>query len=211
MSEPSRPTDQTSLSRRTVAILVSAFVLIAIIAVVIASISRSQGSPASPTGSAGATSSPGSTSPATPGSTPGATDAPPIPVESTVPIDTPAQPAPGVTVALGSFEAVQGEAVLSGDVAGPAIRFTVTVTNGTDATVSLASALVNVYYGAAQSPADSLANPGGVPLPTEVAAGQSVQGTMIFTVPEDERDDVLITFDYQVGSPVTAFQGAVPR
>lgn len=178
-------------------------------------------SPSAPAGSAGIGSaeSPAPTDPSASTAPPAPTEPaptepgpgePPIVVGDPLPIESTAEPDPGVTVSVGSFEAVQGEAQLAGDVAGPAIRFTVSVTNGTSATVSLATALVNVYYGSDQSPASELQKPGGVPLPSEVAAGATVKGTLVFTVPEDERDDVLITVDYQVGEPVIAFQGAIP-
>jgi hypothetical protein len=108
------------------------------------------------------------------------------------------------------MEAIQGEAERAGEVAGPAVRFVVTVTNTTAQPVSLATALVNVYYGADATPAGELAKPGGSPFPQEVAAGGTAAGTFIFTIPEDERDDVLVTLDYQVGTPVLAFEGAAP-
>lgn len=135
---------------------------------------------------------------------------PPIVVEDPLPIDATAQPEAGVTVSVGTFEAVDGIARLPGDVGGPAIRFAVSITNGTDKKISLASALVNVYYGAEQLPASELQEPGGVPLPVDVAAGATANATLVFTIPEDERDDVLITIDYRIGDPVIAFQGAIP-
>ncbi len=157
----------------------------------------------------GATASPGST-PAPPQDSPAPGDEPFV-TASPLPFAEAAEPAPGVTVSVGTFEAVQGEAQLAGDVAGPAIRFTVSIVNGTGKAISLATALVNVYYGADQSPASELQKPGGSPLPAEVAAGATVTGTMVFTVPEEERDHVLITMDYQVGDPVLAFEGAIPN
>ena len=187
---------------------------IAVAAIIVIVVAVSLGNPGAP-GPAGATSSPTPaattpepeavpTGPATPGA------AVPAPTAPAIPIDDTATPAPGVTVAVGAIESVAGEAERPGDVSGPAVRFTVTVTNSTAKAVSLASALVNLYYGADSVPASELAKPGGVPLPTSVAAGASVAGTFIFTVPENERDDVLITLDYQVGSPVIAFEGSVP-
>lgn len=166
--------------------------------------SASPSASGTPGASAAPTPDPQPTTPVTPGAPVPAPTAPPVA------IDEPATPAPGVTVAVTAMEAIQGEATRAGDVAGPAIRFVVTVTNTTGQPVSLATALVNVYYGADATPANELSSPGGSPLPQEAAAGGSAAGTFIFTIPEDERDNVLITLDYQVGTPVIAFEGAVP-
>lgn len=178
----------------------------------LASPSASPSAPATPDDS-GPTDSPSPTAPpgtGTPAPIVPAPGDPPIEVKDPLPIDATAKPEPGVTVTVGAFDAVEGEARLPGDVAGPAIRFTLSITNGTASKVSLASTLVNVYYGADQSPASELQKPGGVPLPASVAPGATAKGTLVYTLPEDQRDDVLITVDYQVGDPVIAFQGAIP-
>ncbi|MCU1409255.1 MAG: hypothetical protein JWM23_1335 [Microbacteriaceae bacterium] len=198
-----------------------AAIVIAIVTVVVIGMASS-GNQASPSASsaprashgAGSTGSPTPTPTAGTGaSAPGtsAPEEPPIVVADPIPLEATAEPDPGVTVSVGTFESVQGEAQLAGDVAGPAIRFTVSITNGTAAPVSLSTALVNVYYGSDQSPASELQKPGGAPLPADVAAGATATGTFVFTVPEGERNNVLITVDYRVGDPVIAFQGAVPQ
>ncbi|MET1016048.1 MAG: hypothetical protein ABWX76_04485 [Leifsonia flava] len=212
MTDQNATAGGASSRRRITLLVISGVVVLAVVAVVIALISGAFGAPGgtggSPSGSPSGAPASGEATPSQ-SATPTTTPTPPIPIETTVPLDSTAQPAPGVTVSVSGFEAVEGEAELAGDVAGPAVRFTVTVTNTTAEAVSLAGALVNVYYGPAQSPSDSLPEPGGVPLPAEVAAGGTAEGVFIYTIPEDQRDDVLITFDYQVGTPVTAFQGSV--
>jgi hypothetical protein len=198
-----------------------AAIVIAVVTVVAIGMASS-GNQASPSASSAPRASHGAGSTGSPTPKPSAgTDAPapgtsapeepPIVVADSIPLTATAEPDPGVTVAVGTFESVQGEAQLAGDVAGPAIRFTVSITNGTTAPVSLSTALVNVYYGSDQSPASELQKPGGVPLPPEVAAGATATGTFVFTVPEGERNNVLITVDYRVGDPVIAFQGAIPK
>lgn len=215
-----------AVSRRTriLWLAVTAAVVLALVTVVAIGIASARNtaapgpSPSAPASTADAdptvTPTPAPTDhPATGAPSPGAPAPgnPPIVVTNPLPIEATAKPETGVTVSVGSFEAVEGEAQLPGDVAGPAVRFTLSVTNGTAKTVSLATALVNVYYGAEQLPASELQEPGGVPLPAAVAAGATAQGTLVFTIPEDQRGDVLITVDYQVGEPVIAFQGAIPR
>lgn len=117
---------------------------------------------------------------------------------------------PQLVFSLGALEAVDGEAQGPGEVAGPALRFTLTVRNDTAASVSLASTVVNLYAGVDQAPSMDLAEPGGSPLPDEVRAGRSATGTFVFAVPRDARNPVKIAVDYSAGIPVVVFEGAAP-
>jgi hypothetical protein len=128
-----------------------------------------------------------------------------------VPIDQSAAISPGLTAAITKFEAVQGVAKTPGEVSGPSVRTTVTITNSTSAKVSLATTVVTAYYGDGQTPALELSEPGGSPLPNELAAGQSATGVYIFTIPVDQRAKVRIMVDYSVTVQPLVFEGAVPQ
>ncbi|MCU1557982.1 MAG: hypothetical protein JWN09_1977 [Microbacteriaceae bacterium] len=128
-----------------------------------------------------------------------------------VPIDQSAAISPGLTAAITKFEAVQGVAKTPGEVSGPSVRTTVTITNNTSAKVSLATTVVTAYYGDGQTPALELSEPGGSPLPNELAAGQSATGVYIFTIPVDQRGKVRIMVDYSVNVQPLVFEGAVPQ
>ena len=132
-------------------------------------------------------------------------------VQEPVPLTDPAVAVPGVVFSISELEAVEGVARGPGEIAGPSLRFAVSVRNDTAATVSLTSTVVNFFFGAAQSPATELAAPGGVPFPDAVAAGQSAQGVFVFTVPADARDEVQIAVDYSAGVPIVLFEGAAPH
>ncbi|TFD49710.1 hypothetical protein E3T46_12645 [Cryobacterium sp. Hh11] len=132
-------------------------------------------------------------------------------VQEPVPLTDPAVAVPGVVFGISELEAVEGVARGPGEIAGPSLRFAVSVRNDTAATVSLTSTVVNFFFGAAQSPATELAAPGGVPFPDEVAAGQAAQGVFVFTVPTDARDEVQIAVDYSAGVPIVLFEGAAPH
>lgn len=151
------------------------------------------------------TSAPTSTPEATDTAAPPATGDP-VPVD----IDKPADIVPGLTASIDSIEAVQGEASGPGEVAGPSIRFDVTVVNETSGSADLTSTVVTVYYGDADTPASELRKPGGSPLPARVAAGSSATGTYIFSVPDEERGLVRIMVDYSVGVEPLVFEGSVP-
>jgi hypothetical protein len=129
------------------------------------------------------------------------------PVEITQPADI----SPGLTAAITNLESVSGEAQRPGEVAGPAVRVTVQITNATDAAVQLLTTVVTAYYGDEQTPALELGAPGASAMPTEVAAGETATGVYVFTVPADERDLVRVMVDYSVDVRPLVFEGAVPE
>jgi len=149
--------------------------------------------------------------------TPNSTSTPsgdPTPVPSAtpspVPIDEPATITPGVTASIDTIEAVQGEAKGPGEVAGPAIRFRVSIANSTSKAIDLGATVVTVDYGADRTPALELFEPGASPLPNSVEPGATATAVYIFTIPVDQRGLVHITVDYTVGVPPLEFTGPVP-
>lgn len=134
----------------------------------------------------------------------------PPPVAAAKGFDKTADVAEGVTTKVRAMKAVNGEARGVGEVAGPALQFTLDVTNNTAAPVSLAEAVVNVEAGADRSPAELLSGPGAVPFPAEVAPGQKVSGVFVFQIPPEQRKTVRVLFHYEAVSPVAAFEGSVP-
>ena len=131
--------------------------------------------------------------------------------EEPAPLDEPSQAVPGVTIAIADLAAVEGEPRGAGELAGPALRFAVNVTNTDDEAASLGTVVVNLYYGDDETPAPPVTGPNGSNLPAEVAAGQTATGAYIFTVPEDQRDRVRIEVDYSTEAGVVVFEGAAPR
>lgn len=147
-------------------------------------------------------------------SDPPSSSPPPDPVDPVapepVPIASPGTVTEGVTATITRLQAVDGVARGPGEVSGPSIRFTVTIRNTTDEEVDLASTVVTVDHGRDRTPALQLFEPGGVALPTTVAAGDSVTGVYIFSIPVERRDLVHITVDYSVGVAPLEFTGRVP-
>lgn len=179
-------------------------------------------SPQDPTGATSATPDPSGTpietpaaEPTEPASTgmpaPEATDvAAPLAELPPVPLTEQVAPVPGVVFGIDGLEAVEGIAQGPGEVGGPAVRFTLTVRNDTDAPVSLVATVVNLYAGSDQLPMVDLREPGAVPLPEDVAAGGTVTGVFVFAVPVEERDQVKVGVDYTVGVPIVVFEGQAP-
>ena len=206
-SDAEAPDADALRTRRVIMIVLAAMAALAVVVVLIARpwAAGEPGSGATPTD--GPTSSTPTTEPSTPPTSPapGATESP-----QPVPIESPGVITQGLTAQIIGIEAVDGVAEGPGEVAGPSIRFTVTITNGTTSAVDLTSTVVTVDYGPDRIPAGQLYNPGASPMPTTVAAGSAASGVYVFSIPLDQRGLVNITVDYSVGIPPLVFSGPVP-
>lgn len=151
-----------------------------------------------------------SPTPLLPTATPGATadPAPPQVTQAPVALDEAAEPSRTLTIEITSIEAVSGVARFAGETAGPALRVTVEATNAADTAFATPAAVVNLYFGDDRQPADAIGEPGGRPLPAEVPAAGTSSGVYLFSVPEGERDDILIEIELQVGEPIVLFEGS---
>ncbi len=116
----------------------------------------------------------------------------------------------GVSATITEMTAVQGVATGIGEVAGPAVRFKISVVNGTAAPLSLDRALVDVSYGKDDAPASQLSGPDPVAFPASVAPGATGVGVFIFTVPLDARETVKIHFNLEAETPIATFAGRAP-
>lgn len=122
-----------------------------------------------------------------------------------------ATPEAGIAVSVGSIEAVKGEGQMPGQISGPSIRFTVTLVNNGPTDILTDKVVVNVESGVDSAPAIQLSGPGASPFPENTKPGETSTGTFVFLIPNDQRDQVRIFFNYQVSSPIVAFEGAVPK
>ncbi len=123
--------------------------------------------------------------------------------------DKPSDNQQGLVAEITRMRAVEGQGVQAGEVSGPAVQFTITLTNKTTATADLGLIAVNAYIGAERTPASGLVKPGGSPFEGTLAVGKTATGVYVFTIPEAQRGDVTLTLDYRAGQPAFVFQGAV--
>lgn len=160
---------------------------------------------------------PGSASPV-PGSAgtatgPGKSASPSKTATAPIPEMTPTKPNAEVTqendvlVSLAKVESVQGEARLPGEIAGPAIRVTVHVKNGSSKALNIGNVRVTAYYGSDQTPAGILTAPGGKQFDGTLAPRGEADGVYLFAIPTADRDNVRITVDTAAGVPVAVFAG----
>ncbi len=126
-----------------------------------------------------------------------------------VPLEAPAEVGNGVVATIASVEEIDGTAVGPGNVAGPALRITVRIENGTAGPVSLDGVAVNLSSGPERTPASPLDDPSRAPFSGTVEPGGAGEGVYVFSVPTDVRDQVTVEVGYQAGAPLLLFTGAV--
>jgi len=106
-----------------------------------------------------------------------------------------------VTVKVSKIVPVQGEAQGPGEVSGPGLQVTITVTNKSQMALPMDLALTNLYYGPAATPGGELSGPGASPLAQPIAAGGQASGVYVFAVPADDRRRIRVEFSYTTNAP----------
>jgi len=124
-------------------------------------------------------------------------------------LDATAAAGDGVTARLAAIDAIEGKAGGPGQIAGPALRVTVRIKNGTDADVSLEGVSVNLSYGSDHTPGSPIEDVSNAPFTGTLPAGDEVEGVYCFSVPKDSRDLVTVEVGYQPGAPLMVFSGPV--
>lgn len=114
----------------------------------------------------------------------------------------------GVAITIDSVESITLEAKTPGDVSGPALAVTVSVKNGTDKPIDVATAVVVLTQGDATAATPSSLDPAS-PLTGKVEPGKSTQGVYVFEVPADVVNPVTVTVNYAAGAAVAVFTGDV--
>jgi hypothetical protein len=115
----------------------------------------------------------------------------------------------GVTVDVPTIEAVEAEAQGKGSVAGPAVRVTVRLRNGTAAPLVLDDAVVTLTYGADSAPASPVEDSSVARFTGTLEPGAEGEGVYVFRVPADQRGAVTVQVAVRPGASVVTFAGAV--
>ncbi|SNS73536.1 hypothetical protein SAMN06893096_10795 [Geodermatophilus pulveris] len=127
-----------------------------------------------------------------------------------VALDRPAEADDGVAASLTALEAVDGTGTGPGDVAGPAVRVTVELRNGTAAPLDLLGVAVDLTHGPERVPASPLGDPSARAFSGTLAPGAVADGVYVFRVPADARDLVTVSVSPRPGAPYLVFEGAAP-
>lgn len=126
-----------------------------------------------------------------------------------VPLTATADVGQGLTLRIARVERVEGVARGVGEIAGPALRLTLELTNASDDEVSVDSAVVDLLAGQARTPAATLTGPGARTFEGDVAPGTSETGVYVFGLAPEERERVRVSVSYQSGAPVAVFTGSL--
>lgn len=167
-----------------------------------------QGAGTSPSGTKGDTKQP--TEPVPPPSS-GLVSQTVAPVDLPDPLETDliaeARPIEDLTVKLLSVEAIEATAEAPGQVAGPAVAITLTMSNSGSRPVDAAGVEVNLE--------DANGNPGAgmIDAPAawfegEIDPGGEIAGVYVFSVAETARDPIQVSVTVRPGAPAVVFSGA---
>lgn len=127
------------------------------------------------------------------------------PVAAVVAKDDTATLAGGLKAKL-QVDETKATAVRAGEVAGPAIKVRLELTNPGGSDVALSQLAVNAYYGSdASVPATELSD-GAEPLLGTLKAGETRTGVYLFSVPEGQTGSAVITVTDAAGTPITVFK-----
>jgi hypothetical protein len=128
------------------------------------------------------------------------------PVADSVARDEEAEFGDGVTATLAGVAPFTAAGAGVGEVAGPAVRVTLSVTNGSSAPVSLDTTTVNAYYGPDATPASPLTSDGSsAPFSGSLAPGATATGVYAFGIAEGAGDALVVTLGRGAGSALVVF------
>ena len=116
----------------------------------------------------------------------------------------------GVTARLSSLRSLEAKASLPGETSGPAVALNLSIANGSPATIELASITIDLVDSRGMSSILIHSEP-----PTELSgslpAGATTEGTYVFRLDPEMRDNASITVKYSSVTPLVTFQGSLPH
>lgn len=114
----------------------------------------------------------------------------------------------GVDVTVSDVKVLDVTAETPGEIAGPAVALTISVSNASAAAVDLSTAMVTVT-GADGSYGQATSSQPFSPFAGSVGPGQQASGVYVFRLPADERTSLQVTVEYIAGAPIALFVGSV--
>jgi hypothetical protein len=112
----------------------------------------------------------------------------------------------GVTIALTGIESVTTTAELPGEVAGPGVKLTISIVNGSASAVDLGNVIVDLQD-AGGTPAIFMSASPSSPFAGSVEAGATATGIYVFSVPATYTNPATISVSYSTEVPVVVFVG----
>jgi len=140
---------------------------------------------------------------------PGATIDPDFgePVADTAVGDGEADFGDSVTAKVTAIDFITVTGTRAGEVSGPAMRVAVMLANGTGEPIPLDAVTVNAYYGSDTQPASPFdSETEGEPFSGTLASGGTATGSYVFSIPEGQDKDIVVTVSRGADSPLVVFR-----
>lgn len=122
----------------------------------------------------------------------------------TVGLDQPAEVGGGVSARIDSVQSVDVEALTPGEVSGPAVVVTITITNDGDEAIDVTAAMVSLI-----GTDDILGQPTTSdpyqPFAGLIEPGASGKGVYVFLLPEDAQGAFDVSVQYRAGTTIARF------
>jgi hypothetical protein len=135
---------------------------------------------------------------------------PPAGLAASVALDQRAEFGNGVTARITSIEPIDAQSSLPGEISGPAVQFTIEVTNGTPAEINMDAVTVDLRD-AAGLPAYQITTAPAEPFSGSVAPGDSTTGRYVFTLAPENRSNAFLTINYSADTPTVVLTGDLPN
>lgn len=116
----------------------------------------------------------------------------------------------GMTVGIANLAAVQGVADEPGEVAGDAVKVSVTLTNTSTTPADTSGVVVDLEAGPNAVPGLALGGTGSTTFPASIEPGASVTADYVFVVDSNQRARVSVHVNYSVSAPIAVFEGTAP-
>lgn len=127
-----------------------------------------------------------------------------------VDIDESVEVLDGMTVGLAELVAVEGIADEPGEVAGEAVRVSVTLTNTSTRPADTSGVVVGLEAGPEAVPGLALRGAGATTFPSSIDPGASATADYVFVVDPDQRESISVSVNYSVTAPIAVFDGVAP-
>lgn len=113
-----------------------------------------------------------------------------------------------VTGSITKVQPLTAKARVPGEVSGPALAITIRLVNGSAKTLSLGNAVVNLAYGAAETPGSPMSGPPNRPFTGSLKAGKIATAVYVFRIPRaGGHPRLTIQVSYSPYAPVVVFSG----
>lgn len=116
----------------------------------------------------------------------------------------------GMTVGISNLAAVPGIADEPGEVAGDAVKVSVTLTNTGTTPADTSSVVVDLEAGPNSTPGLTLRGDGSSTFPASIEPGASATADYVFVVDSAQRSRVSVSVNYSVTAPIAVFEGTAP-